>query len=47
MNQKWKNKIYKPGKFDDRAQFLQLARSRNKRQNETEMCYVMNQETWF
>ena len=37
VNQKWKNKIYKFGKVDDRIQILQLARYRNKRQKETEI----------
>ena len=37
MNQKWKNKVYKLGKVDDRIQILQPARSRNKRPKETEM----------
>ena len=32
VNQKWKSKIYKLGKLDDRNQILQPARSRNKRQ---------------
>ena len=32
MNQKWKSKIYKLGKLNDRNQILQPARSRNKRQ---------------
>ena len=36
-NQKWKNKVYKLGKVDDRIQILQPARSRNKRPKETEM----------
>ena len=37
VNQKWKNKIYKFGKIDDRIQILQLAGDRNKRQKETEI----------
>ena len=37
VNQKWKNKIYKFWKVDDRIQILQLARSRNKRQKETKI----------
>ena len=37
VNQKCKNKIYKLRKLDDRIQILQLARSRNKRQKETEI----------
>ena len=32
VDQKWKNKIYKLGKVDDRIRILQPARSRNKRQ---------------
>ena len=36
-NQKWKNKIYKLGKVDDKIQILQPARSRNKRQKDTEI----------
>ena len=32
INQKWKIKIYKLGKVNDRNQILQPARSRNKRQ---------------
>ena len=34
MNQKWKSKIYKLGKVNDRNQILQPARSRNKRQKD-------------
>ena len=34
VNGKRRNKIYKPGKVDDRIQILQSARSRNKRQKE-------------
>ena len=37
VNQKWKNQICKVGKVNDRIQILQLARSRNKRQKETEI----------
>ena len=33
-NQKWKSKIYKLGKLDDRNQVLQPARSRNKIQKD-------------
>ena len=32
--QKWKSKIYKLGKLDDRNQILQPARSRKKRQKD-------------
>ena len=34
VNQKWKSKIYKLGKLDDRNQILQPANSRNKRQKD-------------
>ena len=34
VNQKWKSKIYKLGKLDDRNQILQPARSRKKRQKD-------------
>ena len=34
VNQKWKSKIYKLGKVNDRNQILQPARSRNKRQKD-------------
>ena len=37
VNKKWKNKIYKLGKVDDRIPVLQLARSRGKKQNESDM----------
>ena len=37
VNQKWKNKIYKVGKVDDRIPVLQLTRSRSKKQKETEI----------
>ena len=32
VNRKWKSKIYKRGKVNDKNQILQPARSRNKRQ---------------
>ena len=37
VHQKWKNKICKLDKVDDRIQILQPARSRNKRPKETEI----------
>ena len=46
VHQKWKNKICKLGKVDDKIQILQPARSRNKRPKETEICIkkmVLNQ----
>ena len=35
VNQKLKNKVYKPRKGDDRIQILQLATSRNKKLNKS------------
>ena len=37
VNKKWKNKIYKLGKVDDRIPVLQLIASRSKTQKETEL----------
>ena len=37
VDQIWKNKIYKLGKVDDRIQIQQLAKSRNKRQKQTDI----------
>ena len=37
VNKKWKNKIYKLGKVEDRIPVLQLARSRAKKQNESDI----------
>ena len=45
VNYKWKNKIYKQGKLDDRIPILQLARFRSKRKKETDESrkMVLNQ----
>ena len=37
MNKKWKNKIYKVGKVNDRIPVLQLTRSRSKKQKEPDI----------
>ena len=36
-NKKWKNKIYKAGKVDDRTLVLQLTRSRGKKHGESDI----------
>ena len=37
VNKKWKDKIYKPGKVDDKIPVLQLTRSRSKKQKEPDI----------
>ena len=37
VNKRWKNKIYKLGKVDDRISVLQLTRSKGKKQNESDI----------
>ena len=45
VNKKWKNKIYKLGKVDDRISVLQVTRSRSKKQKEINIWIekVLNQ----
>ena len=45
VNKKWKNKIYKLGKVDDRISVLQVTRPRSKKQKEINIWIekVLNQ----